>query len=148
MTKSMKNEKPVVLTVVAQIVAMMNSMKDKPMAVTVEALATKILAKNGNPIGAARARAYYRDLVNQGLAPGKVERAVKATAAPKAKAPKVKATKAPVDRKEALKAAAKRAGIHKDSVKEAKGELEVTGEDPLNLAAPESLSFDDLKNLL
>ena len=145
MTKSMKNEKPVVLTVVAQIVAMMNEMKDKPMAVTVEALATKILAKNGAPIGAARARAYYRDLVNQGLAPGKVERVVKAKAP---KAPKVKATKAPADRKEALKAAAKRAGIHKDSVKEAKGELEVTGEDPLNLAAPENLSFDDLKNLL
>ena len=145
MTKSMKNEKPVVLTVVAQIVAMMNEMKDKPMAVTVEALATKILAKNGNPIGAARARAYYRDLVNQELAPGKVERVVKAKAP---KAPKVKATKAPTDRKEALKAAAKRAGIHKDSVKEAKGEVEVTGEDPLNLAAPENLSFDDLKNLL
>ena len=147
MTKSMKNEKPVVLTVVAQIVAMMNEMKDKPMAVTVEALATKILAKNGNPIGAARARAYYRDLVNQELAPGKVERVVKAKAP---KAPKVKATKAPADRKEALKAAAKRAGIHKDSVKEAKGEVESTpaGDDPLNLASPESLSFDDLKNLL
>lgn len=142
MSKS-NTTKPV--TVVSQIVAIMEKMKDSPMAATVEVLATKVLAKNGKPIGAARARAYYRDLVNLGDAPGKVERAVKAKApkAPKAKVAKVPAVKAPADRKEVLKAAAKKAGIHKDSI------AEVTGsDDPLGLAAPESLSMSDLKNIL
>ena len=43
----------------------------------------------------------------------------------------------------ALKAAAKRAGIHRDSVAEALG-----NDDPLGLAAPEALTFDDLKSVL
>jgi hypothetical protein len=142
MSKS-NTTKPV--TVVSQIVAIMEKMKDSPMAATVEVLATKVLAKNGKPIGAARARAYYRDLVNLGDAPGRVERAVKAKApkAPKAKVAKAPAVKAPADRKEVLKAAAKKAGIHADSIAAATG-----NDDPLGLAAPESLSMSDLKNIL
>lgn len=143
MSKSNTTTKPV--TVVSQIIAIMEKMKDSPMATTVEKLATTVMAKNGKPIGAARARAYYRDLVNLGDAPGKVERVVKAKApkAPKAKVAKVPAVKAPADRKDVLRAAAKKAGIHKDSIAEVGG-----NDDPLNLAAPESLSKDDLKNLL
>ena len=143
MSKSNTTTKPV--TVVSQIVAIMEKMKDSPMAATVEKLATTVMAKNGKPIGAARARAYYRDLVNLGDAPGKVERAVKAPKAPRVKASgkKLPAPKAPADRKDVLRAAAKKAGIHKDSIAEATG-----GDDPLNLAAPESLTRDDLKNLL
>ena len=59
MSKSNTTTKPV--TVVSQIVAIMEKMKDSPMAATVEKLATTVMAKNGKPIGAARARAYYRD---------------------------------------------------------------------------------------
>ena len=125
------------VTVVSQIIAIMEKMKDRPMAATVEKLANTVLAKNGKLIGAARARAYYRDLVNLGDAPGKVERAVRASGK------KLPTPKAPADRKDVLRAAAKKAGIHKDSI------AEVTGnDDPLGLAAPESLSMSDLKNLL
>jgi hypothetical protein len=109
----------------------------------------KEITVNGKPMGAARAKAYYVDAVKKGRCPGKIDelpRAPKAKAEKPAKAPKV--AKAPADRKEVLKAAAKRAGIHKDSVKEAKGEVESTTDDPLGLAAPESISMDDLKNIL
>ena len=140
MSKSNTTTKAV--TVVSQIVAIMEKMKDRPMAATVEKLANTVMAKNGTLIGVARARAYYRDLVNLGDAPGKVERAVRAKA-PKAPKVKVPAVKAPADRKDVLRAAAKKAGIHKDSI------AEVTGnDDPLGLAAPESLSMSDLKNIL
>ena len=119
--------------IVDQFIEIMESMKDRPMAETVEVLATKVLAKNGKPFGVPRARGYYRSLVECGRAPGKVERAVRAVKAPKPKAAKApKVPKAPVERKDLLKAAAKRAGVHADSI------AEVTGnDDPLNLASPE-----------
>ena len=117
--------------------AIMNANAGKSMSVVVEMMAREIMMK-GKPMGAARAKAYYVDAVKTGRCPGKIDVAPKVAKAPKA--PKVKA---PADRKEVLKAAAKRAGIHKDSIAEA-----TANDDPLNLAAPESLTRDDLKNLL
>lgn len=119
----------------------MTKMADKPMSVVVEYMAKNItMPTDGKPMGAARAKAYYTDGVKRLGLPGKVE-ALTVVKAPKApKAPKV--AKPAVDRKEALKAAAKKAGIHRDSVAEA---LEGSDSDPLNLGAPESLSLDDLK---
>jgi hypothetical protein len=141
MTKA--NDKVKVKSVVAMVVETMTKMADKPMAETVAKLA-KIVGKNGSEIGVARARAYYRTAVTEGQAPGKVERA---TVPAKARTPKVAKPKAPktgsAERKELLKAAAKKAGIHKDSVAEA-----LEGEDVLGLGAPESLSMDDLKEIL
>ena len=123
----------------------MNRMADKPMAEVVEYMAKNIIMPtDGKPMGAARAKAYYVDGVKSKGLPGKVENlvVVKTPKAAKPKAPK--AAKAPVDRKEVLKAAAKRAGIHRESVAEA---LQGT-DDPLNLAPPESLSLADLKEIL
>jgi hypothetical protein len=124
--------------------AIMPEMADKPMSVVVEFMAKNVMIK-GKPMGAAKAKAYYIDGVKRLGLPGKVEVEVKApkAKAPKAKVAKVPAVKAPAGRKEALKAAAKRAGIHRDSVAEALG-----NDDPLGLAAPEALTFDDLKSVL
>lgn len=128
--------------------AIMNANPTKPMAEVVEMMAKEIKV-NGKPMGAARAKAYYVDAVKKGRCPGKIETLPRATKAKAPKPAKVKAPKAPADRKEVLKAAAKRAGIHKDSLAEAKATAaETTTDDPLNLAAPESLSMDDLKNIL
>ena len=141
----------------AKAVQIMESMKDRSMAETCQVMASTVYVKSGKLMTMNRARGCYRYLVRQGRAPGNIERAVKvskevkvkAEKTPKVKAektPKVKAEKAPkapVERKDVLHAAAKRAGIHKDSIAEVTG-----GDDPLNLAAPESLSKDDLKNLL
>ena len=55
MSKSNTTTKAV--TVVSQIVAIMEKMKDRPMAATVEKLANTVMAKNGTLIGVARARA-------------------------------------------------------------------------------------------
>jgi hypothetical protein len=131
--------------------AIMPSMGDRPMSEVVEFMAKNVMIK-GKPMGASKAKAYYIDGVKRLGLPGKVELEVKKpkTKAPKApKAPKaskavvVKAAKAPADRKEVLKAAAKRAGIHRDTIAEAQG-----NDDPLGLAAPESLSFEDLNTIL
>ena len=126
--------------------AIMNDNPTRPMAEVVEIMAREITI-NGKPMGAARAKAYYVDAVKKGRCPGKIETLAKAPKAAAPKVPKVKApkvAKAPADRKELLKAAAKKAGIHKDSI----AEVATTNDDPLNLAAPESLSFDDLKTIL
>ena len=133
----------------AKAVQIMESMKDRSMAETCQVMASTVYVKSGKLMTMNRARGCYRYLVRQGRAPGNIERAVKVSKEVKVKAektPKVKAEKAPkapVERKDVLHAAAKRAGIHKDSIAEVTG-----GDDPLNLAAPESLSKDDLKNLL
>jgi hypothetical protein len=120
--------------------AIMNANPTMPMAQVVELMAKEIMVK-GKPMGAARAKAYYVDAVKTGRCPGKIEVAPKAPKTPKV--PKAKALKVPTDRKAVLKAAAKKAGIHKDTV------AEVTGsDDPLNLSAPESLTADDLKVIL
>lgn len=128
----------------------MTRMADKPMSVVVEYMAKNIIMPtDGKPMGAARAKAYYVDGVKSKGLPGKVENLVVVktpkAAKPKATAPKTpKAAKTPADRKDALRAAAKRAGVHRESVAEA---LQGT-DDPLNLAAPETLTFDDLKEIL
>lgn len=120
----------------------MTRMADKPMSVVVEYMAKNIIMPtDGKPMGAARAKAYYVDGVKTKGLPGKVENLV-VVKTPKAAAPKT--PKAPSDRKDVLRAAAKRAGIHRESVAEA---LQGT-DDPLNLAPPESLSLADLKEIL
>jgi hypothetical protein len=125
--------------------ALMPTMADKPMSEVVAFMAANVLIK-GKPMGVAKAKAYYIDGVKRLGLPGKVEVEVKAPKTKAPKLPKVKAekkatVKAPADRKETLKAAAKKAGVHRDSIAEALG----NDSDPLNLGAPESLSLDDLK---
>lgn len=125
----------------------MNRMADKPMSVVVEYMAKNIIMPtDGKPMGAARAKAYYVDGVKTKGLPGKVENlvVVKTPKAAKPKATAPKTPKAPSDRKDVLRAAAKRAGLHRESVAEA---LQGT-DDPLNLAPPESLSLADLKEIL
>ena len=125
--------------------AIMPEMADKPMSVVVEFMAKNVMIK-GKPMGASKAKAYYIDGVKRLGLPGKVDAEAKAPKAPKAvkaSGKKLPTPKAQAGRKEALKAAAKRAGIHRDSVAEALG-----NDDPLGLAAPEALTFDDLKSVL
>ena len=94
--------------------AIMNEMATSSMATVVERMAREILVK-GKPMGAAKAKAYYVDAVKAGRCPGKIEAAAPVVKAPKApKAPK--AAKAPTDRKDVLRAAAKRAGVHRESI--------------------------------
>lgn len=127
----------------AHCIAVMNEMKDKSMAEVVKALTQRVTNRKGSKFSVGEAKTAYVYLVKNGKAPGKIEKlAVVKSAKPKAApAPKVKA---PVDRREALRAAAKRAGIHKSSV------AEVTGQDDdvLGIAAPEKITMDDLKELL
>lgn len=127
-------------------IAIMNEMKDSPMADVVKAMTQRVRNRKGEKFSVGEARTAYNYLVKNEKAPGKIEKLVvaKAPKAPKAKA----APKAPVDRKEALRAAAKRAGIHRESVAEAATETSSENDDPLNLGAPESLSMDDLKEIL
>ena len=123
----------------------MTRMADRPMAEVVEYMAKNIIMPtDGKPMGAARAKAYYIDGVKTKGLPGKVENLV-VVKTPKAATPKApKVAKAPTDRKDVLKAAAKKAGIHRETIAEA---LQGT-DDPLNLAPPESLSLSDLKEIL
>ena len=124
-------------------IAVLTEMKDSPMAEVVKALTQRVRNRKGEKFSVGEAKTAYVYLVKNGKAPGKIEKlAVVKSAKPKA-APAPKA-KAPVDRKDALRAAARRAGIHKDSV------AEVTGQDDdvLGIAAPEKITMDDLKELL
>lgn len=136
-------------TVADQIKAIMIKMADKPMSETCAAIVKGVVTVKA-PVNMARARAYYTTFVRENEAPGRVERTLKPTSAKlkPVKAPVVKTPKAPVDRVEQLKAAAKKAGIHKESAKVKKLESDKDQDDVLDLAAPSKLSLADLKNVL
>lgn len=132
-------------------IAIMNEMKDQPMADVVKAMTNRVRNRKGDKFSVGEARTAYNYLVKNEKAPGKIEKLVVAKAPKAPKAPKAKAApKAPVDRKEVLKAAAKKAGIHRETVADAVTAVETASEndDPLNLGAPEALSMDDLKEIL
>lgn len=128
----------------------MNANGEKPMHET-----CAIIAKDLS-MTMSYARAWYRDFAKRSLATGVVEKApTKAKTAVKRTATKavVKTVKPDADRLDRLKAAAKKAGIHLDAVEkpvlDEDSEPEVRqSDDPLGLAAPDSLSLDDLKNVL
>ena len=128
----------------------MNANSEKPMH-EVCAIIAKDLSMT-----TSYARAWYRDFAKRGLATGTVEKApTKAKTTTKRVAQKavVKVTKPDGDRLDRLKAAAKKAGIHMDRaekpVLDEDSEPEARqSDDPLGLAAPDTLSLDDLKNVL
>ena len=128
--------------ITARIIDIMKAMKDSPMSETCARIAKDC------EMTVSYARAWYINLVKRDKAPGVVEKSPKKVKPAKApKTPKVKVAKAPADRKAALKKAAKKAGIHKDSVAEATN-VPVENDDTLGLAAPDSLSLDDLKSVV
>ena len=128
----------------------MNANADKPMHETCALIASQLSMTN------SYARAWYRDFVKRGLAAGTIEKApTKTKTVTKRTATKavVKTVKPDGDRLDRLKAAAKKAGIHMDRAEKPvlneDSESEVRqSDDPLGLAAPDSLSLDDLKNVL
>lgn len=127
----------------AHCIAVMEEMKSSPMVEVVKALTERVTNRKGNKFTVGEAKTAYAYLVKNGKAPGKIEK-LTVVKALKAKTPVVAKTKAPADRKDVLRAAAKRAGLHKESIAEARNE----GDDPLGLAAPEKLTMSDLKELL
>jgi len=141
----------------AHCIAVMEEMKGSPMVDVVRALAQRVHShRSGEKLSVGEAKTAYVYLVKRGRAPGEIDvvKAKRAAAAPKSAAPK-----APADRLDALKAAAKRAGIHKDSTEtiavteEMKDRARVGRrpdplDDPLGLAAPVKLTMRDLKELL
>lgn len=129
----------------AHCIFIMNEMKDQPMANVVKAFTESVKNRKGEFFSVAEARTAYIYLVKNEKAPGVIEKLVVLKEPKAPKAPKEpKAPKA--DRKEALKAAAKKAGIHRDSVADlSQAEVE---SDPLNLAAPEKLTMADLNKVL
>lgn len=132
-------------------IAIMKEMADAPMSDTVARMVAEILVR-GKPMTVEKARHYYRSAASDGRAPGNVPLPQKAQpkAEKPAKAPKApKTPKAPADRIEVLKAAARKAGVHLDSIpgkESVEAAAETFDNDPLNLAAPEALSLEDLKN--
>ena len=146
-------------------IQLMNEFKDQPMAAVVKTFTTSVTNRKGAKFSVAEATTAYRYLVKNGKAPGTIEQltAVKAPKAPKA--PSVKSRKAAVSvnanaiHLDLLKAAAKRAGIHRDSLtvkdeefaeskQEAEAEQEPMRDDMLGMAAPEKLQMSDLKDLI
>ena len=146
-------------------IQLMNEFKDQPMAAVVKTFTTSVTNRKGAKFSVAEATTAYRYLVKNGKAPGTIEQLtiVKAPKAPKA--PSVKSRKAAVSvnanaaHLELLKAAAKRAGIHRDSLtvkdeefaeskQEAEAEQEPMRDDMLGMAAPEKLQMSDLKDLI
>lgn len=141
----------------AHCIAVMEEMKGSPMVDVVRALAQRVRNRRGEKLGVGEAKTAYVYLVKRGRAPGEIDvvKAKRVAAAPKSAAPK-----APADRLDVLKAAAKRAGVHKGSTEtiavmeemkdRARGMTEAKRErdDPLGLAAPEKLTMRDLKELL
>ena len=146
-------------------IQLMNEFKDQPMAAVVKTFTTSVTNRKGAKFSVAEATTAYRYLVKNGKAPGTIEQltAVKAPKAPKA--PSVKSRKAAVSvnanaiHLALLKAAAKRAGIHRDSLpvkdeefaeskQEAEAEQEPMRDDMLGMAAPEKLQMSDLKDLI
>ena len=146
-------------------IQLMNEFKDQPMAAVVKTFTTSVTNRKGEKFSVAEATTAYRYLVKNGKAPGTIEQ-LTAVRAPKApKAPSVKSRKAAVSinagatHLELLKAAAKRAGIHRDSLtvkdeefaeskQEAEAEQEPMRDDMLGMAAPEKLQMSDLKDLI
>ena len=146
-------------------IQLMNEFKDQPMAAVVKTFTTSVTNRKGAKFSVAEATTAYRYLVKNGKAPGTIEQLtiVKAPKAPKA--PSVKSRKAAVSvnanaiHLDLLKAAAKRAGIHRDSLtvkdeefaeskQEAEAEQEPMRDDMLGMAAPEKLQMSDLKDLI
>lgn len=140
----------------AHCIAVMEEMKGSPMVDVVRALAQRVSNRKGEKLSVGEAKTAYVYLVKRARAPGEIDmvKAKRVAAAPKSAAPK-----APADRLDVLKAAAKRAGIHKDSTEtiavteEMKDRARVgrrpdPRDDPLGLAAPEKLTMRDLKELL
>ena len=147
-------------------IQLMNEFKDQPMAAVVKTFTTSVTNRKGTKFSVAEATTAYRYLVKNGKAPGTIEQ-LTIVRAPKApKAPSVKSRKAAVSinagatrHLDLLKAAAKRAGIHRDSLtvkdeefaeskQEAEAEQEPMRDDMLGMAAPEKLQMSDLKDLI
>ena len=151
-TKTATAPKPLSATQVC--IEIMNELKSKPMVDVVKAMTTSVVNRKGTKFSVAEATTAYRYLVKNGKAPGTIEKLTIVRAPKAAKAPKVKAAPktSNADHLERLKAAAKKAGIHRDSltVKDsvvAQVEAPAT-DDTLGLAAPDSLSMSDLKSVL
>jgi transaldolase len=146
-------------------IQLMNEFKDQPMAAVVKVFTTSVTNRKGEKFSVAEATTAYRYLVKNGKAPGTIEQLTIVRAPKSPKAPSVKSRKAAVSvnanaiHLELLKAAAKRAGIHRDSLtvkdeefaeskQEAEAEQEPMRDDMLGMAAPEKLQMSDLKDLI
>ena len=148
-------------------IELMNALKDKPMVEVVKSMTESVVNRKGAKFSVAEATTAYRYLVKNGKAPGTIEKltVVRAPKAPKAakviRGPKleklVNAAKSDADHIERLKAAAKRHGIHRDSMtmkdeeiakREEAAEQEPARDDVLGMLPPEKLSMDDLKSIL
>lgn len=155
------NNKPLSATQVC--IALMNELKSQPMVDVVKVMTETVVNRKGTKFSVSEATTAYRYLVKNGKAPGTIEklsvvRTPKVPKVPKVpKRPKVQPVMPNKDHIERLKAAAKKAGIHRDSLtvkdeeiaeREDAVEQEPARDDVLGMLPPEKLSMDDLKTIL
>lgn len=152
------NNKPLSATQVC--IALMNELKSQPMVDVVKAMTETVVNRKGTKFSVSEATTAYRYLVKNGKAPGTIEKlsVVRTPKVPKVpKRPKVQPVMPNKDHIERLKAAAKKAGIHRDSLtvkdeeiaeREDAVEQEPARDDVLGMLPPEKLSMDDLKTIL
>lgn len=149
------NNKPLSATQVC--IALMNELKSQPMVDVVKVMTETVVNRKGTKFSVSEATTAYRYLVKNGKAPGTIEK-LSVVRTPKVpKRPKVQPVMPNKDHIERLKAAAKKAGIHRDSLtvkdeeiaeREDAVEQEPARDDVLGMLPPEKLSMDDLKTIL